>query len=303
MVLLRSFPLSSEARRVAVVFRKHRVGWMLWGAKMGFRDRSCAHVVWGRRVEAGIAAVTCHGMHTRIDWSVDESSRVHASVKLGSFTTVLEGVKIEEGCSIGSGCVIGPDVVIGRDCVVGSNCTVCNASLGERVVLLPGVRIGQDGFGFIPTSKADVPVVKKPQLLRVIIGDDVEIGANSTVDRGSWRDTTIGAFCKLDNLVQVAHNVVLGRACIMAAQSGIAGSTTVGDGVMIGGQVGIAQHLKIGDRVMIAGKSGVMTDLDGGASYGGCPAMPARQWHRQTLHLKKASSEERDKPKSREGKA
>jgi len=219
--------------------------------------------------------------------SIHSTSVVDASAKIGSFTTILEGVTIGEGCSIGSGCVIGPDVNIAKDCVVGSNCTLSNATIGERVVLLPGVRIGQDGFGFLPTGNAERPIMKKPQTLRVVIGDDVEIGANSTIDRGSWRDTVIGAHSKLDNMVQVAHNVVMGRACLVASQSGIAGSTTVGDRVMIGGQVGIAQHLKIGDGAMIAGKSGVMTDLEGGGSYGGCPAVPARQWHKQTLVLRR----------------
>ena len=123
--------------------------------------------------------------------------------------------------------------------------------------------------------------------MRVEIGNDVEIGSNTTIDRGSWRNTVIKSNTKLDNLIQVGHNVIIGKGCLICAQSGIAGSTTIGDGVLIGGQVGIAQHLKIGDHVKIAAKSGVMHDLEPGKSYGGYPAVEVYTFHRQTLFLKK----------------
>ena len=123
--------------------------------------------------------------------------------------------------------------------------------------------------------------------MRVEIGNDVEIGSNTTIDRGSWRNTVIKSNTKLDNLIQVGHNVIIGKGCLVCAQSGIAGSTTIGDGVLIGGQVGIAQHLKIGDHVKIAAKSGVMHNLESGKSYGGYPAVEVHKFHRQTLFLKK----------------
>ena len=139
----------------------------------------------------------------------------------------------------------------------------------------------QDGFGFHIGEN-----VKKPQELRVQIGDDVEIGSNTTIDRGSWRDTVINSNTKLDNLIQIGHNVIIGEDCLICAQSGIAGSTTIGNGVLIGGQVGIAQHLNIGDDVRIAAKSGVMHDLQKGKAYGGYPAVEVNKFHRQTLFLK-----------------
>ena len=143
----------------------------------------------------------------------------------------------------------------------------------------------QDGFGFHIGEN-----VKKPQELRVQIGDDVEIGSNTTIDRGSWRDTVINSNTKLDNLIQIGHNVIIGEDCLICAQSGIAGSTTIGNGVLIGGQVGIAQHLNIGDDVRIAAKSGVMHDLQKGKAYGGYPAVEVNKFHRQTLFLKSSVS-------------
>jgi UDP-3-O-[3-hydroxymyristoyl] glucosamine N-acyltransferase len=151
----------------------------------------------------------------------------------------------------------------------------------------------QDGFGFVVDKEVgSANHVKKPQELRATIGDDVEIGANTTIDRGSWRNTAIHSGCKLDNLIQIGHNVVLGKGCLMAAQSGIAGSTTVGEKVMIGGQVGIAQHLSIGDNVRIAAKSGVMNDLARNCTYGGYPATEILNFHRQTLFLRNQSGKE-----------
>lgn len=144
--------------------------------------------------------------------------------------------------------------------------------------------ICQDGFGFQPDERGHA---KKPQELRVVIGDDVEIGANTTIDRGSWRNTEIKSGCKLDNLIQIGHNVILGKGCLIAAQTGVAGSTTVGDFVMIGGQVGIAQHLTVGNRVKIAAKSGVINDLKENLTYGGYPAVEIKDFHRQTLMLRK----------------
>jgi len=164
---------------------------------------------------------------------------------------------------IGAHCVIGPGVRIGRDCSIGAQTTVINALIGDRVILHPGVRIGQDGFGFAMSSKGHLKV---PQIGRVVIQDDVEIGANTTVDRGSNRDTVIGEGSKIDNLVQIGHNVQVGRHCVVVYQTGISGSTTLGDFAVTGGQVGLAGHLTIGSGAQIGAKSGVMNDIPAGGN-------------------------------------
>ena len=148
--------------------------------------------------------------------------------------------------------------------------------------IFPGVRIGQEGFGFAVDKSGHVRV---PQLGRVLIEDDVEIGANTTVDRGAGPDTVIGQGCRIDNLVQIAHNVRIGRGTMIAAQAGIAGSATIGDFVLIGGQVGVLGHLTVGDGVRLVGQSGIIRDIEPGETYAGSPAVPVRQWHRQTAQL------------------
>jgi UDP-3-O-[3-hydroxymyristoyl] glucosamine N-acyltransferase len=148
------------------------------------------------------------------------------------------------------------------------------------VTIEAGARIGQEGFGF---ATSDGVHIKIPQLGRVIIHDDVGVGANTTIDRGSGPDTVIGPGCMIDNLVQIGHNLQLGRGCVIAAQVGFAGSTKLDDYVAIGGQAGFAGHLKIGRGARIAAKSGVMKDIPPGETYGGFPAVPIRQWHRQNV--------------------
>jgi UDP-3-O-[3-hydroxymyristoyl] glucosamine N-acyltransferase len=152
------------------------------------------------------------------------------------------------------------------------------------VVLHPGVRIGQPGFGFAPDTNGPVKI---PQLGRVIIGDDVDIGANTTIDRGSGHDTVVGPGTMIDNLVQIGHNVVLGRGCILAGQVGISGSTKLGDFVMAGGQAGLAGHLTIGSGVRIAAKAGLMRDVAAGTTVAGAPAAPITSWMRQVAILQR----------------
>ena len=154
--------------------------------------------------------------------------------------------------------------------------------IGKRVVIFPGVRIGQEGFGFAIDRGGHVKI---PQLGRVLIEDDVEIGANTTIDRGSGPDTVIAQGCRIDNLVQIAHNVRVGRGSVIAAQSALAGSARVGEFVQIAGQVGVADHRTVGDGVRLAGQTGVTRDIEPGGTYGGTPAVPIRQWHRQSAHL------------------
>lgn len=185
--------------------------------------------------------------------------------------------KLGKGCVVEAGAYIGPNVQIGDDCRIGANAVITHAIIGDRANIYPGVCIGHEGFGFAPDPKGHVKV---PQLGRVVIGDNVEIGANSTIDRGAMSDTVIGSGTWLDNMVHIAHNVKIGSGCMIAAQVGIAGSAIIGDFVAMGGQVGISGHLNIGKGARIAAKSGVTKDIPPGAEYMGYPAMPMKRFLR-----------------------
>lgn len=206
---------------------------------------------------------------------------VHPTAEVADGCAIAPGASIGPGAEIGEGSVIGPNVAIGRGVVIGKHCTIHHAAtithaiIGDRVEIGAGGRIGQCGFGFAPDPPGYVAV---PQLGRVMIGDDVNIGANTTIDRGAGPDTVIGDHCRLDNLVQIAHNVVLGKGCVLAAQVGISGSTKVGDYVVMAGQVGLAGHLIVASGITLAGKSGVTHDLLEPGTYGGFPAVPVRDW-------------------------
>ena len=208
---------------------------------------------------------------------------VHPTARLEDGVTIDPGAVIGPRAEIGAGtvigptAVIGPDVRIGRDCAIGAGVTISHALIGDRVIVYPGARIGQDGFGHLPGPKGHDKV---PQIGRVIIQDRAEIGANATIDRGAIRDTVIGEGSKIDNLVQIAHNVEIGRHCLLAGQTGISGSSSVGDFVMMGGQVGIADNLRIGDRAMVGASSGVGRDIPAGERYIGTPAEPVRDFMR-----------------------
>jgi UDP-3-O-[3-hydroxymyristoyl] glucosamine N-acyltransferase len=186
---------------------------------------------------------------------VSPGSVVHASARLEDDVDVDPGAVIGAGAEIGrgsvvaAGAVVGPNCRIGRDCSIGAGATVANSFLGNRVTLHPGVRVGQDGFGYAFGSGRHAKV---PQVGRVILQDDVEVGANTTIDRGAIRDTVVGEGTKIDNLVQIAHNVVIGRHCIIVAQCGIAGSATLEDYVVLGGQVAVIGHVRIGAGAQIA---------------------------------------------------
>lgn len=222
--------------------------------------------------------------------SVSPLASIAASAVLGEGCRVDAGAVISEHarlgarCHIGSGAVIGAHVEMGDDCRIGAVSTLSHAILGARVLIHRGVHIGQDGFGFAPSRTG---VVKVPQLGRVLIGDDVEIGSGSCIDRGAGPDTVIGRGTKIDNLVQIGHNVQIGSYVFMAAHTGVAGSAQIGDFSMIGGQVGIAGHIKLGKGVKVIAQSGVMHDLPDGGTYGGSPAISSRDWHRQTVSVAK----------------
>jgi UDP-3-O-[3-hydroxymyristoyl] glucosamine N-acyltransferase len=180
--------------------------------------------------------------------------------------------------------VIGDGVAMGRDCRIGSHASLSHAFLGDRVVLYPGARVGQDGFGFAVTPDGFVSI---PQIGRVILEDDVEVGANTTIDRGSMQDTVIGAGSRLDNLVQIGHNVRVGRCCVLVSQVGVSGSTILEDFVMLGGQAGLAGHLRIGRGARVAAQSGVIGDVPAGAEYMGFPAEPSRAFLRGIATLRR----------------
>lgn len=208
---------------------------------------------------------------------VDATARLEPGVIVDPGAVIGAGAEIGARTLIGAHAVIGPQVRIGRDCAIGPSATVTHALIGDRVILHPGVRVGQDGFGYVPGPKG---YIKVPQLARVILQDDVEIGANSTVDRGGSRDTVIGEGTKIDNLVQIGHNVTIGRRCVIASLTGVSGSTVIGDHAVLGGQVGVADHISIGAGAMLAARSGVISNVPAGARWGGFPARPLRDWLR-----------------------
>jgi UDP-3-O-[3-hydroxymyristoyl] glucosamine N-acyltransferase len=213
---------------------------------------------------------------------ISATAVVPEDCEIGPNVVVGPGVRLGRRCRVDANSVIGAGVEIGDDCRIAANVTLSHCSLGARVVLHPGARIGQPGFGFAPDPTGPVKI---PQLGRVEIGDDVEIGANTTIDRGSNHDTVIGAGSMIDNLVQIGHNVVLGRGCILCGQVGISGSTQLEDFVMVGGQGGLAGHLHIGRGARIAAKSGIMRDIAAGAVVSGIPAVPIGEFMRQTATL------------------
>jgi UDP-3-O-[3-hydroxymyristoyl] glucosamine N-acyltransferase len=223
---------------------------------------------------------------------VDQRARLGAGVAVEANAVIGANAEIGSRCLIGANSVIGPGCVLGEDVRIGSNVSVSHALIGARVRLYPGARIGQDGFGFAIDPKG---YVKIPQVGRVIIEDDVEIGANTTIDRGSGSDTVVGAGTMIDNLVQIGHNVQIGRGCVLIAQVGISGSTRLGDQVMIGGQGGLIGHLTIGNGARIGAQSGVMRDVAPGETVTGSPATPVREFFRQIAVVQRLARNKGDK--------
>ena len=226
-----------------------------------------------------------------------EPGPIHSTARIESGASIEPGAiigreaRIGRGTLVASGAVVGYRVTIGRDGYVGPNVVLTHSLVGDRVILHAGVKAGQDGFGFAMGRNGHLKV---PQIGRVIIQDDVEIGANTTIDRGGLKDTIIGEGTKIDNLVQIGHNVVIGRHCVIVGMVGISGSAELGDFVVVGGQAGIVGHIKIGSGVQIAGGSGVTHDLPPGGRYGGVPAKPLKDFAREIAALKRLASRTKD---------
>ena len=273
----------AESRACAVVTSgrlsqyPHNGSWLLTA-----RDPRLAFAIIGlmfhprNEVEPGIHAAA----------HIDPSAVVGEGCQIDAGAIIGPNARLGAGCHVKSNAVIGSAVEIGEASVIGANATVTHALIGSRVSIGSGTVIGGEGFGVVagPTG-----LVCSAQLGRVIIGDNVRVGGNCTIDRGAVGDTVIGDSTMLDNLIQIAHNVRIGSNCVFAGQSGVAGSSTIGNNVMVGGQVAISDHVTIGSNVRIAGKSGVMRDIADGETVAGYPAVGVRQWHRQTVALERSS--------------
>ncbi len=223
---------------------------------------------------------------------ITPGASIHPKARLEDGVTVEPGAvigpraEIGAGTLVGAGAVIGTEVRIGRDCNIGAHCSITHTLIGDRVILHPGCRLGQDGFGYVMSPRGHLKV---PQVGRVIIQDDVEIGAGTAIDRGAIRDTVIGEGTKIDNLVQIGHNVSVGRHCVIVAHCAIAGSVTLEDFVALGGRVTINNHVRIGEGAQVAGMSGVNSDIPPGGRWAGLPAKPAKLWMREVAWLERAA--------------
>jgi UDP-3-O-[3-hydroxymyristoyl] glucosamine N-acyltransferase len=217
---------------------------------------------------------------------IGANTSIDPSAEIGPLAVIGDGAVIGRRTRVAPLALVGAGVTIGANCRIGSHASVTHARVGDRVYVYPGARIGQDGFGFAVTDEGFLTV---PQLGLVIVHDDVEIGANSTVDRGSMTDTVIGAGSRIDNLVQIGHGVQVGRCCVLVAQVGISGSTVLEDFVQMGGQAGVSGHILIGRGARIAAKGGVIQDVPAGTEMGGYPAQPARAWMREVAWLRRVT--------------
>lgn len=238
-------------------------------------------------------ALTAQKFYPDPSWTktfIAPSAYIHPTAEIGANCIIDHNVYIGQHVKIGPNTWLKPNVVIGHGVeigshtIIGSNCSLSYCLIGSNVRLLPGVRIGQEGFGFAIDPAGHIPV---PQLGRVIIGDKVWIGANSTIDRGAGPDTIIGDGCMIDNLVQIGHNVKIGKFAVIVSQVGISGSAEIEDYVVLAGQVGVAGHITVGRGSRVGAKSGIMKDVPAGSEVMGAPAIPLKDYFRQIATLAK----------------
>jgi UDP-3-O-[3-hydroxymyristoyl] glucosamine N-acyltransferase len=222
--------------------------------------------------------------------AIHPDAELEPGVRLGHGVVVGQGAKIGSGTEIGANTVIGPGVALGRNCRIGANVTISVSLIGDRVYILSNASIGQAGFGVAASSDGALDL---PQLGRVILQDDVTVGACTCIDRGAYGDTVIGQFTKIDNLVQIAHNVVIGRNCALAAQTGLSGSVIVGDGVQFGGKAGVGDHLILHDGARLAAGALAMRDIPPGETWCGVPARPIRRFMRELSWVSQAIDREK----------
>ncbi|MGN0914378.1 MAG: UDP-3-O-(3-hydroxymyristoyl)glucosamine N-acyltransferase [Alphaproteobacteria bacterium] len=224
--------------------------------------------------------------------NTSSSARIHPSAIIGENCFIGENVVIGKDVKIGKNCVIEHNAVIDAGCVIGDNnrigvgAHISYCRMGSNCYIFSGARIGQDGFGFMMVAGQHKRI---PQVGLVIIGNDVEVGANTCIDRGALDNTVIGDGCRIDNLVQIAHNDKLGKGCVVVSQTGIAGSCTFGDYVVCGGQTGFADHLTIGSGAQIGAQSGIMRDIEPGSVVMGYPAVPIKDFMRQVSFIQKST--------------
>jgi UDP-3-O-[3-hydroxymyristoyl] glucosamine N-acyltransferase len=233
-------------------------------------------------------------------YDISEQAYISPGAKIGKKVSIGPGAYIGDGAVIGEHVIIaansyiGENVTIDNNCNIGPNVVIQYAILGKNVVLHPGVKIGQDGFGYANEGQE---LYKIKQIGMVMIGNEVEIGAGTCIDRGALRNTVIGDGTKIDNLVQIGHNVQIGRSCIICGQVGIAGSTVIDDGVIIGGQAGISGHITIGKGAKIAAQSGVINNIATNETVGGTPAVEITTWHRQSAYLRQLAKRKNNEDK------
>ena len=224
---------------------------------------------------------------------IESGARIGEGARIDAFAVIRSGVEIGARCSIGAGCVVEHHVRIGDDCRIGPGAVLMFCVIGNRVTIESGARVGTEGFGFAASPDG---AVRLPHVGRVVIGDDVGIGANTTIDRGSLGDTVIGDGAMIDNQVQIAHNAKVGRHAILAGQSGLAGSAILGDFAMIGGQSGVSNHVRVGPGARIGGNSSAARDLEGGGTYLGMPAIPQREFWRRQVMLRRLAKHKNKMP-------
>jgi UDP-3-O-[3-hydroxymyristoyl] glucosamine N-acyltransferase len=273
-------------RRMKAALGETRAGAVLLSETLADQAPSDAAVIvssevqaaWARAADLFYRAHPIDASDAPPAWLEDSSVIIEPGAVLG------KGVSIGRGTRIGANAVIGAGVQIGRNCHIGPLVSLSHALIGDRVRILAGARIGEAGFGAAPSKAGPVDI---PQLGRVILQDGVTVGANTCIDRGAFDDTVIGENSKIDNLVQIAHNVVIGRNGLLAAHTGISGSVTVGDNVMFGGRAGIGDHITIGEGARVAGGAGVLADIPPGETWSGYPAKPLRQSLREAIWLAK----------------